>query len=170
MEIRALQEADARDWWNLRLESLREQPFAFGKTVEEHSATTPDEAAQRFRTVEPGSCYLGAFEQDRLIGMVTLLRHSSAKERHKAHIYGVYVQAAHRGLGIGKRLLQAAIGQAAGVPSIEQILLAVGSTQDTAKHMYRSLGFETFGLEPRALKIGTTYIDEEHMILRLREG
>jgi len=30
------------------------------------------------------------------------------------------------------------------------------------------MGFVPFGIEPRALKAGDEYIDEEHMILRLR--
>lgn len=35
--------------------------------------------------------------------------------------------------------------------------------------LYRRFGFEAYGTEPNALKVGSTYIDEEHMILRIRE-
>jgi ribosomal protein S18 acetylase RimI-like enzyme len=52
--------------------------------------------------------------------------------------------------------------------SLEQILLAVATSQEAAMRLYRSFGFETYGTEPRALKVGSTYIDEDHMILRLR--
>ena len=34
--------------------------------------------------------------------------------------------------------------------------------------LYRKFGFEVFGTEPRALKMGSEYIDEQHMILMLR--
>ena len=47
------------------------------------------------------------------------------------------------------------------------ITLAVATVQPGARHLYRSLGVESFGCEPRALKIGDTYGDEEHMVLRL---
>ncbi|MGC2661859.1 MAG: GNAT family N-acetyltransferase, partial [Bryobacteraceae bacterium] len=53
-------------------------------------------------------------------------------------------------------------------PSLEQILLAVATEQTAARQLYRDLGFETFGTEPNALKVGSKYIDEDHMILRLR--
>jgi hypothetical protein len=43
----------------------------------------------------------------------------------------------------------------------------VTTTQVAAKALYCSIGFETYGVEPRALKDGAQYLDEEIMILRL---
>jgi len=33
--------------------------------------------------------------------------------------------------------------------------------------LYSSFGFESFGCERHALRVGDTYIDEQHMVLRL---
>jgi ribosomal protein S18 acetylase RimI-like enzyme len=41
------------------------------------------------------------------------------------------------------------------------------STNEPALRLYRALGFATYGREPRALKIGATYYDEDLMVLRL---
>jgi hypothetical protein len=50
---------------------------------------------------------------------------------------------------------------------IERILLMVGTSQPAARQLYLSLGFESFGCEPHALKVGDVYVDEEHMVLQL---
>jgi hypothetical protein len=36
-----------------------------------------------------------------------------------------------------------------------------------ARALYVSAGFEAFGLERRALRVGDRYVEEEHMVLHL---
>jgi ribosomal protein S18 acetylase RimI-like enzyme len=50
---------------------------------------------------------------------------------------------------------------------VEQVSLTVVSGQEAASALYRSLGFEPYGLEPRGLKVGGRYLDNEHMVLQL---
>jgi ribosomal protein S18 acetylase RimI-like enzyme len=152
----------------LRLEALQAEPLAFGKSVEEHKATPVETFALRFRDAPASNLHLGAFESGNLIGMATFLRETGVKERHKGRIYGVYVTAEKRGRGIGRGLLTHLIGAARQDPSLEQILLAVAATQEPAIKLYRSFGFETFGVEPGALKVGQTYVGENHMVLRFQ--
>ena len=54
------------------------------------------------------------------------------------------------------------------VEGVEQILISVTATHTAAVKLYRTLGFEPFGREPRALKIDDCFIDEEHMILLVK--
>ena len=168
MEIRPLGEKDAARYWNLRLESLQNEPLAFGKAAEEHQATKVETTAIRFRGMCADNFTLGAFEGDKLVGIATFIRETGLKERHKGRIYGVYVTASWRGKGVGNALIAVVLKRAKEDPSLEQILLAVASGQKAAIQLYRKFGFRTYGTEPRALKMASEYVDQEHMLLMLR--
>jgi ribosomal protein S18 acetylase RimI-like enzyme len=168
MEVRPLGEKDAATYWSLRLESLQNDPFAFGKAAEEHQATNVEVTASRFRNISDENFTLGAFDGDLLIGMATFIRETGSKERHKGRIYGVYVTPSQRGRGVGNVLMAALLKKAQANPELEQILLAVAAGQKAAIQLYRKFGFEVFGTEPRSLKVGSEYIDEQHMLLMLR--
>ena len=168
MEIRALTEEDAAAYWALRYDALQTEPFAFGSAAEEHAATTVEQAAARIRQTPRPSFTWGAFECGELVGIATFVKETGLKERHKGHIYGVFVKQAWRNRGVGKALIMALLNRAKEDGSLEQILLAVATCQEAAKRLYRQFGFESFGTELRALKVGTEYVDEDHMLLRVR--
>jgi len=73
-----------------------------------------------------------------------------------------------QGKGLGRRLLSALLKRVEKLPGLEQVNLSVSSSLAVARKLYRSLGFETFGVEDKALKVGDTYLSEKYMVLRIR--
>ncbi len=99
-----------------------------------------------------------------MIGTVGFVRSIRRKERHKARIWGVYVDQAQRGQGIARRLMSEVLERAKSVADLDHIILTVSDQQTAAKSLYSSLGFTVFGHERCALKVGDTYVDEDYMI------
>ena len=169
MQIRQLVEADAPAYRESRLRGLREDPEAFGSTYAEEIERPLAVTEERLRVqVASGESFtLGAFDGG-LIGVVTVLRGTGAKARHRATVVGMYVAPEARGRGVGRALLEEARDRAARVEGVEQLHLAVVTTNAAARRLYRALGFVPYGVEPRALKLGDRSWDEELMVLRVR--
>jgi ribosomal protein S18 acetylase RimI-like enzyme len=169
MDVRILTEADAGAFWNIRLRALRDDPESFGSSYEEILERGIAGATQslRKRDTAPDDVTFGAFEGETLVGIAGFRRGEEVKKRHKGVIWGMYVPREMRGKGIGKALLEAAIAHAKTLPQLEQINLSVVLTSREARHLFISLGFETYGLERRALKLRDRYFDQELMTLHL---
>jgi ribosomal protein S18 acetylase RimI-like enzyme len=166
MEIRLLTEDDTAAWWHLRLLALRTDPNSFAESEEEHRAMSLEQARARFRAADPQKNFvLGLFEDNELAGTAGFYRFEHAKFQHKGRIWGVYVRRESRRQGGARALLTELIERAWAIPEVQQITLAVAATQLPAKLLYQQLGFMVYGIEPRSLKVGSEYIDDELMVM-----
>ncbi|MBO0996065.1 GNAT family N-acetyltransferase [Bacillus sp. SD088] len=163
MEIRLLNPLDAKNYLDLRLEALQTNPEAFASSYEEEKDQSVEKYESRFQSQD--SLTFGAFENEKLIGVVTLVVEKKKKLKHRANIFAMYVSPEKRGIGVGKNLMLEAIKKAKGLEGIEQVYLTVVTTNDLAKRLYSSLGFKKFGEDKRAIKLGNRYFDEELMVL-----
>ena len=111
---------------------------------------------------------VGAFEGRQMVGQAGFIRHAGRKVCHKGDIWGVYVTAAARSQGVAKAMLLRMLDRVRDYPGLEQVSLSVSVSQEAARRLYSVLGFEIYGYEQHALKVGETYVDEEHRVLWLQ--
>ncbi|MEC3658887.1 GNAT family N-acetyltransferase [Bacillus velezensis] len=82
-----------------RLKALEDHPGAFAVSYDEEKEWLSEKCKAR---LEAGNAIvLGAFEQDRLIGILKISKHSLFKLRHIAVIGSMYISPKHRGSGAG---------------------------------------------------------------------
>jgi ribosomal protein S18 acetylase RimI-like enzyme len=81
----------------------------------------------------------------------------------------MYVAPEARRLGIGRALLLEAIGRLRTAGDIEQVELRVVQTEEPARRLYLSAGFQVQGVLRRAMKMGQEYFDEEELVLWLKD-
>ena len=166
--IRPGQEADAPAYRELRLEALRLHPEAFSADYD-HSAEQPMTFwADRLRSSGQGSAIYFASQEDRLIGMCGIFRGNSAKTRHSVIIWGVYVQAAWRGLKLGDELIASCLewGRDQGVSVVKLVVVTVNAA---AIRCYLRCGFTVYGVEPEALWHDGMMYNELLMARRCKE-
>lgn len=167
MQIRVLTSADVEAFRVLRLEAINDSPAAFLQTEESFKALLLADLASWIESND-NKATVGAFDdRGKLLGMAGFRRDSGPKIDHKAMVWGVFLTPSARGLGLGTKLMQALIEEAARRPGIVLLHLAVAESQSAAKALYESVGFKTYGREPKAVRLGDTFIDEDLMSLEL---
>ena len=114
-----------------------------------------------FRTV------YGAFDNGKLIGTVGIWRDAVKKMRHRANVWGVYTRGCYRGQGVSRQFLHIAIDDIRSSCNVEVLYLSVHSRNSAAKALYKSIGFETYGLQRYSMLVHGEYVDEELMDLHI---
>lgn len=170
MEITLLQNTDDQleRFWALRLQALRDVPEAFGSSYETASQTPLPELIEKQRNrMSAENVVFMATVDGEFVGSCGLRREPALKVRHKAWIWGMYIDPSQRGKRIGHALLSEAINYTEQMSGVEQLLLTVVSTNVPARNLYKSRGFEIWGTEKHALKVNNQYYDEDWMVLFL---
>ena len=162
-EIRRLSASDAAAYRDLRLGGLRAHPEAFGASWEDEAAEPLAWFQDRLdRNVIFGG---GVADASELGGGAGFYSPGGAKQRHKGVLWGMFVQPQARGTGLGAALVTRVLEHARA--TVEEVRLTVVSTNAAAIRLYERAGFERYGLERRALKVGGDYHDEVLMALSL---
>ncbi|GAP35014.1 GNAT family N-acetyltransferase [Piscinibacter sakaiensis] len=170
MHIAPLTAADLPAYQPLMLHAYAAAADAFTSTAEERAAAP--EAWWLQRVADPAGLgrAFGAFDDaGRLVGTVSVEFSAKPKTRHKALVIGMFVREAARGQGLGRRLLQAALDEAAARPGVFLVTLTVTEGNAPALALYRGAGFTVFGTEPLAIATPQGYRGKVHMVRQLAD-
>ena len=159
--IRRLTPGDVYRFREIRLRALAAHPGAFGTTVEEEAAKPFAHLAELLSA----HAIFGGFDAEALVGIAAFRPYPNQKERHKGTLWGMYVEPAARSSGLGGALVDAVLDYARG--KVIQVHLVVGRENEGARRLYESRGFSSYGLAPRALKVGGRLLDEHLMVCGL---
>ncbi len=140
----------------LRIEGFRQEQRNFRSSDLDELATTIDATRNRLAS----EYVVGAFADDRLVGIGGLTRQAGTKLDHRALLWGMYVTADARGQGIADAIVADLIEHAMRV-GLRSIILTLMRDNEGAQRLYRRAGFAVYGIEPEAIRMADgTFADE----------
>ncbi|MDZ4178384.1 MAG: GNAT family N-acetyltransferase, partial [Coriobacteriia bacterium] len=157
MHVVLLQPSDATQYRELMLQAYELAADAFTTTAEERAAEPESFWIKRISNASGLSAAFGAFEGKNLIGTVALEFSAKPKTRHKALVIGMYTAPTARKNGVGRALLKAAVAFAQAKDGLQSLTLTVTEGNEPAVSLYRSVGFQVFGVEPMAINTTTGF-------------
>jgi ribosomal protein S18 acetylase RimI-like enzyme len=163
LKVCRLEAHDLESYRELRLEGLKAHPEAFASSWEYEADKPISWWAER---MEMNTILGGWVDNSPLVGMAGLRVQGAVKQRHKGVLWGMYVRPEARGSGLGAALVQRIVEHARTL--VEEICLTVVASNAAACRLYGKFGFKEYGLERRALKVGSDYYDEVLMALPLK--
>jgi ribosomal protein S18 acetylase RimI-like enzyme len=142
----------------LRLHALQDSPTAFSADSQKNLSQPLSYWESRLEKDENNTTFF-AEHGGQLIGMTGIGRGQSAKTKHSAFIWGVYIRPEWRGLHIAERLIETCI-EWAQARAVNILKLGVMTSNTSALRCYERCGFKTYGTEPRAIYYEGKYYDE----------
>lgn len=158
VKIRRLTVDDLDSFREIRAEAIQNYPQSFATPEEDEGG---DAMIAAYRHWLSGDI-LGAFEHENLTGVAGFYVGPDKRAQHRGHIFTVYVKERCRGKGVGDRLIKELLALAE--ERVEQVHLAVVLTATAAIKTYRRNGFDIYGTDPRAIRIGDVAYDKYLMV------
>ena len=154
IKVKILNVDESNEFRTVRLSALKKSPEMFGSTY----IAEVDKPLGFFENCLSSSTVFGAYHEDKIIGLATLTQENGIKFSHKAFLSSVFIEPEFQQKGVASNLLSAVIEHSK--KYVEQILLTVADDNKSAIHLYKKFGFETYGIETKAMKDNGQYIDE----------
>ena len=149
--IRKLTIHDLEDFKLIRLSALFNAPQMFGSTYEREV----NQPLEFFSYSIENHAVFAAYVGSKIVGLTVFSQNTGMKDKHKAQITSVFVLPEFRQQGIAKQILNEVLHY--GKQHVEQILLSVVESNESAIELYKKHGFQVYGIEPKAMKMNNQY-------------
>lgn len=160
MIIRKLNENDGKDYLNLMLKLDQETEFMLYEPGERK--TTPEQMTDRLiSNLDKGGVVLGAFEEEKLTGFISLIRGAAKRIRHCGYVV-IGVTQESSGKGVGSKLLDS-LDEWAMLHGISKLELTVMAHNRRAYELYLRNGYEVEGTKTSSIQIRGQFFDEYYM-------
>ncbi|HSK66709.1 MAG TPA: GNAT family N-acetyltransferase [Anaerolineales bacterium] len=163
--VRKLHPDESALYRAIRLQCLKTEPDHFGSTFEEESSMPRLKFESWIEQNGPDHFMFGAFDGEKLAGIVGFMRQERHRARHRGEVVQMYVDASYRGQRLGESLLRGLLNQAFTLDGVEQAQLSVVAHNRAAIRLYERIGFRAFGVQPNYFKVGVHYFDQQFMQL-----
>ncbi|HEX7153940.1 MAG TPA: N-acetyltransferase [Thermoanaerobaculia bacterium] len=159
---------DAERYVRIRLQMLDDAPWAFDADPNATPTVDAPYMATLFSSEHDAVFGVEGEGADRPLIAVAGVRHvTKPRFTHRARIWGVFADPAHRGQHAGRTVVEAALAWARNYPGVDWVDLSVSENSPAAQRLYESLGFRVWGREPETMELDGRRYDEIYMALKL---
>lgn len=158
IKFEELTKTDAAIYRSLRLEALRQDPEAFASESAVEEKLAVDDFAEHLSREH--AITVGAFDGDKLVGIVTLVKETLPKMRHRATLEAVYVTPEYRGRRLSRLMIEKLMDIAREEGVVKKFYLFVMTSNKLAIQAYKRMGFSIYGEDAEAMWEGDHYVDE----------
>lgn len=163
--VKKIEKSDWRQYRDIRLEALMNEPAAFGSSYSAESQRTDEQWQERMIEAEKingDRFFYGVFDGSILVSIGGAYKNDSAEW----NIIAIYTKKEFRGQGIGKLLMSGLLNDLRR-REIKKVFLCVNTIQESAVALYKKTGFKITKTIQNELMGDGKYYDEHEMAIEL---
>ena len=147
--VKVLSVEDLKDYKEIRLELLNNEPTNFGSSFDDESKFDDEKWKSR---INNDSVYsFGSYLDGEIVGICVLKLSPREKMKHVGTIHSMYVKHKYRNQGLAYDLIIEA-EKLAKKKGVKRLNLSVVASNIAAYNLYYKIGFVEYGIEPDAIK------------------
>jgi len=161
--IRELTKKDWKQFKNLYLHALKDDPASFSESYSDKKGVGDNEWMEMLeRAHDDARSIIAGVEHEptnTLVGLLLVLGNTASKLSHVAKIAGFYLAPSHQSPDLEKAFLQAVLKHVQQFSDVNKMQVSVVTTDRDSLTLFNAFGFVRYGFDEKYLKVGRNYYD-----------